>query len=373
MYPKINGDEIYDTNTYKTDFLGNEIYATLKNGSEKYLQINEFDIMAKKSNLRGEKVPYFALDKFKHPICPRLKHNMMYLELDIPYPRNSHFKELYPKLNNKEYYIGKNEKCRYAKNETQEDYYATNENKMYYAFEKDDDTGDLIEFPTLNKKGEEIYITENDLFMYPFNLTKLQPIYPIDSESNEFYYHMNNRECFAIRNNTPYYAKNNKGHDILPFDTRYNPYYIFYILNEKKYEIYPKKNNEEYYLAVGYYEIYAKKGDDQYYAKKENDDDYFATDYQIPYYAVNHDNVEIYPSNNLNNNFYKIHKKIEILACDNKTRQGYFAKDFYKNEFYPKSFQDEKMENVPKVEVKKNYDFIEPSLTDITTHEASVK
>lgn len=380
MYPKRNGDEYYDTTSYKTDSSGDEIYATLKNGSQKYLQINELDIMAQKRNETGERVPYFAVDEFKHPICPRLERNIMYLELNIPYPRkfqsypnNFQYIELYPKLNNKEYYIGKNGQCQYATNENQEEYYATNVNKMYYAFQRNT-IGEFIEFPRVDKNAKEVYIVENDQFLYPFNLSNLQPKYPKDLRRNEYYLRLKNMDCFAIRNNKPFYAKNRNGHDIFPNDTKRKQYYIFYILDGKKYEVYPKRNKDQYYLDQNSLKIYAKKDNDEYYAKKENDDEYFADEHAIPYYAKNSDYVEVYPSNSRKDNFYKIIRKKEILALDKKTRQSFYAKDFAQNEFYPKSFEDErKPESPPKVKVKKNYEFIDPTLTDIITHEASVK
>lgn len=370
MYPKINGDEYYNTNTYKIDSDGKEVYASLKNGSEKYLQFKGLDIMAKKFNLKREWVPYFAMDQFKHPICPRLETNMMYLELDIPYPKNSKDKQLYPKLNDKEYYIGKNRECQYALDEYQEQYYALNGNDMYYAFHFND-SGEDIEFPRKNKKQEDIFIVNNYYVSYPFNLSKFQPIYP-KNELDEYYMKVNDIECFAIRNNKPFYAKNNQGHEILPRDSKNSPYYIFYMENSKKYQVYPTINKEQYYLQNKQYKVYAKKDKDEYYAKKENKDEFFADASNEPYYAKNKNEVEIYPSKNNKNNFYKKIKEKEIVARNKRTWQGFYARDLNKNEFYPKLFyQIIENESIPQVEVKTNYDFIEPTLTDIMTHVAS--
>lgn len=370
MYPKLNGNQYYDKNVYETDSSGNEIYAQLKNGSEIYLQINGLDIMAKRINSKREKVPYFALDKFKHPICPLLKRNMMYLELNIPYPQNTQSKELYPKLNNKEYYIGTNSICRYAINQHFEEYYATNQNKMYYAF-KINENQDFIEFPRINKQNEPTFIWEEDNLLYPFNLNTLKPLYPRDSALNEFYLKKNGKDCFAIRDNKPFYAKDNKRHDILPNDANYIPYYIFYMLNEKKYEVYPRRDNKDYYKDVNYFEMYAKKDKDEYYAKRENNDDYFALKTGFPFYASNGNKVEIYPSTHNGNNFYLKLQKQEKIAINKRNKKGYYAKNFAEEEFYPKSFEDEKIKNIPQVQVKKNYEFIEPSLTDIIAHEAT--
>lgn len=369
MYPKRNGDEYYDTNTYKVDSTGKQVYAVLKNKSETYLQIEGFDIMAKQLNSNREWVPYFAMDQFNHPICPRLETNMLYLELDIAYPKNSKNKELYPKLNDKEYYIGKNKACQYAKEENQEQYYARNNNEQYYAFHMND-SGDFIEFPRINKKNEAIYIQKDNYFSYPFNLSKFLPLYP-KNNLDEYYIKLYDKECFAIRNNIPFYAKNEQGHEILPRGINKVPYYIFYTDKGKKYEIYPKKNNEQYYLDQKGYKPYAKKAEDEYYAKKENQDEYFAEEYALQYYAINKDNVEIYPSKSNKNNFYKKINEKEILAQNKNLRKGFYAKDWDKNEFYPKSFEEEiiKIENVP--QVKKNYEFIEPTILDIIAHEAS--
>lgn len=372
MYKKRNGNEYYDTNAYKTDSYGNEVYATLKNRSKIYLQIEGLDIMAKIKNSEGKMVPYFALDEFNHPICPRLKHNMMYLELDIPYPRNFKSKELYPKLNNKEYYIGINKQCHYALNEHGEEYYAKNNNIKYYAFYENAD-GEFIEFPKQNKTHEDIYIIEENNFLYPFNLNKLQPIYPTDKQSKEYYLRLNDKECFAIRNSTPFYAKDKDGRDILPHDSTGFTYYIFYMLNNKKYEVYPKINEDEYYVNHNYIEIYAKKDKDDYYATKKNKCNFFAKHYHLQFYAKTGKNVEIYPSNNHGDNFYKKIGKKEMIAKDLNNGKGFFARDCNQNEIYPKSFENEKEESPPIVEVKKNYDFIEPTLNDIITHEASAK
>lgn len=369
MYPKRHGDEYYDTNTYKVDSKGKQVYALLKNKSETYLQIEGLDIMAKQLNSKREWVPYFAMDQFNHPICPRLETNMLYLELDISYPKNSENKELYPKLNDKEYYIGKNKACQYAKEENQEQYYAQNKEEEYYAFQINE-SGDFIEFPRINKNNEAIYIQEKDSFSYLFNLSKFLPLYP-KNNLNEYYVKVYGKECFAIRNNRPFYAKTGQGHDIIPRESNNLPYYIFYTDNGKKYEVYPKKNNEEYYLEYTSCKRYAKKDKDQYYAKKENQDDFLADEYTYQYYALDKDNVEIYPSKSNKNNFYKKINNKEIVAKNKNLMKGFYAKDLDKNEFYPKSFEEEmiKIEIIP--EVRENYEFIEATLLDIITHEAS--
>lgn len=373
MYRKRNGNEYYDTNTYKTDSSGNEIYATLKNGSKIYLQIGGLDVMAKMKNSQGKMVPYFALDEFNHPICPRLEQNMMYLKLNVPYPSNAKSKQLYPKLNNKEYYIGTNQQCIYALDEYGEEYYAKNNNIEYYAFYKNANK-EFVEYTRVNKNNENTYIKEENNFLYPFNLKTLQPIYPTDRNKNQYYLKLtNNKECFAVKNNTPFYAKDKNGNDILPYDFTGFTYYIFYILNEKKHEVYPKRDKDEYYLDYNYEEKYAKKAGDEYYATKKNKCNFFAKHYHIQFYAKTAKDVEIYPSDEHGNNFYKKIRNKEIIAKNLKYRQGFFAKDHNDNEIYPKSFENEKEESPPIVEIKKNYDFAEPTLNDIITHEASAK
>lgn len=367
MYPqKENGDQYYDTKSYRTDSNGNEIYARLKNNCQIYLTDEfGFDIMAKRKNAEQKVVPYFAFDEEDHPICPRLEKNMMYLELDISYPQKLNL-ELYPKLNDKEYYIGQNDKCRYALSQLGYQYYARIKNKKYYAFEKNA-AKDFIEFPIIAERGKKKYIIEDSNYIYPFNITKLKPLYPKDQYLNEIYLKLNNNECFAIKNNIPFYAKTKDGHDILPYDTKNEKYYIFSMSdNNKKIEFYPKKGKNDYYLVKDKCEIYAKKLDDEFYARNEkNNDGVNKADMQFYSSTRNKDNTE--------ENFYPKEGKREVIAKNLKTGQGYYARTFKEKEIYPKSFEVEKEKSKPKTTVRKNYNFIGPSLTDIIEHKASIK
>lgn len=377
MYPqRVNGDQYYDTNRYKKDSNGNEIYAKLKNNCQIYLEIDGLDIMAKKKIGPRRSVLYFAVDDKGHPICPRLVNDMKYIELDISYPENHIYIELYPKLNNKEYYIGLNGKCRYARNQFRIDYYAQNNYKDYYAF-KINKEQDFIEFPKIAIGGQKVYIKEGTNYIYPFNITKLKPLYPKDEHLNDCYLSLGGKECFAIRDNKPFYAKTKDGQDILPLDTDNFHYYIFSMSGNKKIEIYPIRNKKEYYIDKNNCEIYAENLDDQFYARNEKNDDYFARKSQKPYYAVNGDRVQFYPSkrnvDNTEENFYLKEGNIEVIAKKLKSGQGYYAKNSKKKEIYPKSYEVEKIKSKPKMEVKDNYNFIEPTLINIIEHEASVK
>lgn len=328
---------------YEVDSLGNQIYPRSEFGGEKYLKDGKFDVMAKKRDSRGNFYPYFAKDREGNPICPFLKENMKYLELKIHYPKRGE-KEIYPKRDNKEFYIGQNEVCTYARDEAGNEYYAQSPNGYYYAFKRNQN-GDLIDFPLNNEQGVPQYIMAKDGFLYPVNWTKRRIIYPVDSDGNECYLENGGIQYYGyFQTDTsssafPIYAKNKLGDDILAIRVRY-PYYAFSIdQNRKKKEYYPKMKNgtKQFYLRIGRREFYAKFGKNEFYAKDGNSE-YFATDHNSTYYAIDGAENEFYPSTSLGKNIYRVEENIERIAENLKTKKGFYAKDEFKNEFYPKIY-----------------------------------
>lgn len=358
-----------NTGRYQIDSFGNQIYPLSSDGGERYIKNGKFDIMAKKRDFRGNIHPYFAHDKDGNPICPFLKENMKYLELNIPYPKRGD-KELYPKLDNREYYIGQDENCKYARDENNQEYYARFMNEFYYAFKRNE-KGDLVDFPIENQqKKEAMYILfvdkiqyplnwperriiypahSNDFvdrILYPLNWTKRRVIYPVDSSGNEYYLKNRGKQYYGhLQFNitalgVPIYAKNKLGNDILAFDKTI-PYYAFSIFNfTKQSESYPEmKNRRQFYLRQNNREIYAKHKKQEIYAKTENRDEYCALDKKnISYYAIDENNIEIYPSTRLGKNIYRMESNKEKVAENKNSKQGFYAKDQFLNEFYPKQF-----------------------------------
>lgn len=358
-----------NTGRYEIDRFGNQIYPPSPEGGERYLKNGKFDVMAKKRDFRGNIHPYFANDKDGNPICPFLKEGMKYLELNIPYPKRGN-KELYPKLDNKEYYIGVNENCKYARDENNQEYYARFMNEFYYAFKRNQN-GDLVDFPIENQQREAIYILFVDKIeyplnwperrviypadskdfvdriLYPLNWTKRRVIYPVDSSGNEYYLENRGKQYYGHLQLditalcSPIYAKNKLGDDILALDKKI-PYYAFTISKCVKIsDIYPEtKNRRQFYLRQNNKEIYAKRNKKgEIYAKTENRNDYFAVDEtNISYYAADENNIEIYPSTQLGENIYRVENSKERVAENKKSKQGFYAKDRFLNEFYPKQF-----------------------------------
>lgn len=179
---------------YEEDAFGNQLYPKPSDG-ERYIKNGNFDVMAKKRHSTGKLTPYFAVDKDGHPICPMLEENMQCLKLDISYPKQNN-RELYPKLNDKEFYIAQNKTCRYAVDENGKKYYASykilNDYNQwlkisYYAF-RQDENGDTIDFPIINKQTmTPFYITYRDRMIYPCNKTKRTVIYPANIHGHEYY------------------------------------------------------------------------------------------------------------------------------------------------------------------------------------------
>lgn len=67
---------------------------------------------------------------------------------------------------------------------------------------------------------------------------------------------------------------------------------------------------------------------------------YFAQNKKkLSYYAVNNDNIEIYPISKLGKHIYRVEDDVERLAENKKTNMGFYAKDQFLNEFYPKKFK----------------------------------
>lgn len=350
---------------YETDEFGDEIYP-VKNGDQIYIKpTNNFEIMAKKKDSNGNFTPYFARNRNNHPICPLLKDNMKYLELNIPYPKNSeNNKELYPKRNEKEYYIGLNENCIYAKNEDGVDYFATYKNKSYYAFRKNK-KGDVIEFPVQNKNNEFTYIIRDDIFIYPLNLTQHEIIYPVDSDGNQHYLEKEGKQYYGFEDGYPTYAKNKNKDDILALNNQ-SPYYAFCLVEGNEY--YPSlQNKDEFYLIQNGRKVYAKRANKtEYYARTRNRNEILADDKNEPYYALSYKQIEIYPSNNLKNDFYKIVDNMECVAKNKITNVGFYAKNFLISEFYPKTFHEEL-----DLQVEEKITQVEPTLNDIMVHNAS--
>lgn len=329
---------------YEIDSFGNQIYPPSDDGGgEKYLKNGKFEFMAKKRDSSGNLYPYFASDREGNPICPYLKENMEYLELNIPYPKRGN-KEIYPKRDNKEYYIGQNENCKYALDETRRRYYAKSENGYYYAFQRIQN-GDLIDFPIDAEQRKPKFIITRDSIRYPVNWTKRRVLYPIDSDGNEYYLEKEGTQYYGIFPATsrapamPKYAKNKFGDAIFAIHANY-PYYAFCIDPKgKKREYYPrnKEGQYEHYLKKGGREIYAKYGVKEYYAHNEIGD-YLARDRQnISYYARDADNNEFYPSTYLGKNIYRVKDKIERIAITTSNK-GFYARDESKNEFYPRNY-----------------------------------
>lgn len=331
---------------YKVDASGNELYAKSDDNSERYIKNGIFDVMAKKRDSTGKLNPYFARDKDGHPICPILYENMHCLELDIPYPKQNNC-ELYPKLNDKEYYIAQNKICRYALDENGMKYYASYycSDEMnqwlkifYYAF-RHDENGDIVDFPIINQRTmTPFYITYKDRIIYPCSKTKRKVIYPVNIHGDEYYVEFGGKQCYGHIQPTinsaafPVYAKKKWGEDILALNNKV-PYYAFSMYKgAKKREYYPRKNDraEEFYLKWNNHEIYAKNDNGEYCALDKK---------RHPYYAINNNMIEIYPVSQLGKQIYRVENKVERVAENKKTKMGFYAKDQFLNEFYPKKFE----------------------------------
>lgn len=363
-----SGYEYYAIERYALDKDQNQIYAK-KNKNQYYLSKNDgTEVMAEKKNDQNMFVPYFAFEeKDKTPICPILTKNQKCLIKNVPYPAINN-KERYPKRHKHEYYVDRGQGMKYAKNENLDDYCATNsQGKRYYAFTTTSENEE-VEFPPQKKNKENIYIEENNTVIYPLNITKNLPVYAKDKDNNEVYFQKNNVEIYGRNKfHLPIYAKDKDGKD-RPALQNNVPYYSFYEKNGIKYQYYPKlKDKTEFYVKEDKKEIYAKFDNEERYAKTKDQDDILATNDEVPYYATDKENVEMYPKNS-GDNFYRKEDDIEKIAINKTTKEGFYAKKKNNDEFYPKNFKTLPEEKTIDVIIDAP---MEPTEDEITTHIAS--
>lgn len=333
------GNEYYSLARYARHKDGYEIYALKANGDEFYLKNRDgTEVMARIMSESGS-IPYFARTSDQIPICPILHKNQESLRVDIAYYRTNQKGEIYPKRDNREYYIDDGRKMIYAKNEKNEEYYATVNNKPYYAT-KILENGDRVQYAITDASGKPKYIEENDIYIYPINITKNVPIYPVDATGKQIYLEKNNKQYYGFNTQRlPVYAKEQNHDDYFALDNKV-PYYSFYEINGEQYQYYPKlKTKRQFYLKIGNKEIYAKFKSKERYAKSENaKDDILAVDNNIQYYATNENSIEVYPEAR-QDQYYREENLVEKVAVNKTNQEGFYAKT-QESEFYPKNFND---------------------------------
>lgn len=366
------GNEYYAIPLYAKDNNQSEIYAKKSNNDEFYLQQGNDgqESFALKKDSKGQLVPYFATTSTNIPICPILEVRQKFLKSDISYPRHNN-KDVYPKRNNREYYIMNGNISKYAKNEFLDEFYAINEQQQPYYGGELTNEGFLVEIPARDHNHKTIYIESADSIQYPFDESKNRPIYPVLDGGDEMYLEKNNVQIYAKnKQNLPVYAKKGNGDDYLASNNGI-PYYAYYNTSDaKKIEYYPKlKNRRQFYLRSGKKKIYAKHNFDEKYAKTENQNDFLAEDDSVQYYATKNNNEEeFYPSLSSGKNFYRLVDSKELIAMNKTTKLGFYAKDEFKNQFYPKDFNKVEQPNVAEIELPVLV--TEPTLEEILKHEA---
>lgn len=363
----VPGNEYYPLERYATTKDREEIYAQKDNNQFYLSKSNDEEVMAKQFNSQKELVPYFAVDTNQNPICPLLTKDQKCLIQNVPYPKKSKI-ERYPKRNQHEYYINRGHGIKYAKNENNDDYCATNSlGKKYYAF-KTSEENEEVEFPPSNHKDENTYIEENNTIIYPLNITKNVPVYSKDKDNNEVYFQKNNVEFYGHnKSRLPIYAKDKDGND-RPALRNNVPHYSFFDKNGTVYQYYPKLNDKnEFYIKEGNKEMYAKFAAEERYAQTSTRDDILAQDNNIPYYATDGKNVEFYPKLG-GQNFYRREANIEKIALNKSNNEGFYAKNTDDDEFYPKNFNVLPAEEIviPNVNAP-----TEPTDDEIKTHVSS--
>lgn len=330
-------NEYYPIEKYAQTKDNDEIYAK-KNNSQFYLTKNNTEeIMAKKKDNSQKLVPYFALDTENNPICPILEKDQKCLSQNISYHKKEN-KEKYPKRHQHEYYIDRGSGIVYAKNETNDEYCATNsQGKKYYAFTTSLENEEVEFLPTTHQK-ETTYIEDSNTVIYPLNITKNLPIYSKDKDQNEVYFKKNNVEFYGHNKfRLPIYAKYKNGKDRLALLNDV-PHYSFFEKKGKVYQFYPKlKDKTEFYMKDGNKELYAKFDIAERYAQTKTKDDILAKNNNIPYYATDGQNIEMYPALG-GQKFYRKEANIEKIAFNKTTSEGFYAKNKVEDEFYPKNF-----------------------------------
>lgn len=309
LYPIDKYGNEYYQNGYKTfenktvfakNNLGDEIYLNMGGKLDIYPPDNSYAVDRDKNPIcaldNGK--PYYIFSVDNEPIFP-IKRNYFPDKSDYRLDRNIEIyarhagKQIYPELNGKQYYA-----LDYGS-----EYMAINENgHTYYAVHNDE------EYFALNYKGEFYFIVSTDgSVVYPCNLKTDSVIYKKDSEGNEFYIEYNEKEWYgfnskhemryakdkngkeilAIDTTGPYYAERNGKH-FYPKDTDLNEYYLndinFYdVISNFGYaktnfgrEIYPKREDGEYYFQNNLIEICAKdENDNYYYANDKNNNNIY--------------------------------------------------------------------------------------------------
>lgn len=308
--PKLNFNDYEEQ--YLDDYAKeqtDEKYAKKRSRDEYYKkdESETEEIFAKR--LRGGKmVNYYAQTVSKRDTLAKIQENDKWVAKE--YIRDENENQIYP-------YNPEENRYYYKYDEDGEPIFALDkDNNPYYPSKKDPTTGDFIQYIPTKLDDEPVYITTIEgKQKYPENVTKQIPVYPKDSEGNEFYLKDENQEPYYLEHEgNQIYAKNKN--DIDTVIVR-NGEEIYATINNGQKQIYPRQHTLKRTVC-----IYNQRGE-PIFALDENQQQYYPdridgltneTIQYIPYdigthgrtgepFPIKEDGIELYPMN-LTRNIY---------------------------------------------------------------------